>query len=103
MTIARSIRQFYSSLLVQRTARAPSTRVFAFGFVVSVVSTLVIQAFNALINVVIARSLGVDQFGLYTSVVVNLGLLSALLGLGLDTWLIYEGARRPDSLLHSAQ
>uniref|UniRef100_UPI00145CB509 oligosaccharide flippase family protein n=1 Tax=Candidatus Roseilinea sp. NK_OTU-006 TaxID=2704250 RepID=UPI00145CB509 len=49
-------------------------------------------------TVLIARELGVSSYGEYATVMASLGLLSNLLGLGLDTWLVGEGARRPQQL-----
>jgi len=56
----------------------------------------------AFAGVLVARTLGIERFGDYTTLMASIGLLANLLGLGLDTWLLYHGSRQPGGLLASA-
>ncbi|MCX6019283.1 MAG: oligosaccharide flippase family protein [Chloroflexi bacterium] len=75
---------------------------FIRGVAVAVVGSTSANLLIAFGGVLIARALGVGRYGSYTTLMASIGLLSNLLGLGLDTWLIHHGSRQPGGLLASA-
>ncbi|MFW5941775.1 MAG: oligosaccharide flippase family protein [bacterium] len=56
----------------------------------------VARVLSALSIFILARQLGVDRFGQYTAALSLVKLASILFSLGLDSWLLREGRRRPD-------
>lgn len=87
---------------LQRTLQQGATRTLTdvlIGGVVAAISGMVLaRILMTLTQVLIARQLGALLYGEYTTLTTSLGLLASLLGMGLDTWVLREGAHDPDSL-----
>ncbi len=102
MTLNQRLKAHWEALLNRSQTRSSSlVQVFLRGFFAAITGTAAAYALGALTTIFIARELGVDRYGHYTTVMASLGLLSNLLGLGLDTWLINHGSRQLGGLVAS--
>ena len=63
----------------------------AFNLGVAVFGAVLARLLSSVIQFVLARWMGIDDFGLYTSVYTLLGPVIVIAGLGLDTWLLRQG------------
>jgi O-antigen/teichoic acid export membrane protein len=102
MTLYQRLKASRDALLNQSNVRASSlVQVFLRGIFAAVTGTAAAYALGALTTILIARALGVERYGHYTTLMASLGLLSNLLGLGLDTWLVNHGSRQLGGLVAS--
>lgn len=58
----------------------------------------VASALGAVAQLLIARQLGTLAYGEYATITATLGIIASMLGIGLDTWILAEGSRNPDTL-----
>lgn len=102
MTLTQRLKAYRQAILSNGNMRSGSlVQVFFRGIFAAVTGTATAYALGALTTILIARALGVDRYGHYTTLMASLGLLSNLLGLGLDTWLINHGSRQLGGLVAS--
>jgi O-antigen/teichoic acid export membrane protein len=100
MSLDHRLKALRLTLLSKTSALSGSlVQVFLRGIFAAVTGTAAAYGLGALTTIFIARELGVERYGLYTTLMASLGLLSNLLGLGLDTWLIHHGSRQPGGLV----
>lgn len=64
-------------------------------FVAAISGTVISQLLAGIAQVIIVRALGVTQYGTYTLVYAWLAIVSAVMGAGLDVWLLDHGSRHP--------
>ncbi len=64
-------------------------------FVAALSGTAVSQLIAGIAQVLIVRALGVSQYGAYTLLYASLAIVSAIIGTGLDLWLLDYGSRVP--------
>lgn len=99
MTLTERLKAYHHAYQTWRAGSLESANglvvTFVRGILAAVSGTTLAYALGAITTVLIARELGVSGYGAYTTVMASLGLLSNLLGLGLDTWLVNEGGRQP--------
>jgi O-antigen/teichoic acid export membrane protein len=102
MTVTERLKAYRDALILrqtdQLTDRSSLAATFVRGILAAISGTTLSYLLGAMITVLIARELGVSSYGQYTTIMASLGLLSNFLGLGLDTWLLGEGARQPRQL-----
>lgn len=68
----------------------------ALDVVIAVGGVTLARLLGSLTQVVLARRLGLDDFGSYTTFYTLLGPVIMVASMGLDTWLLREGGRRSD-------
>lgn len=56
------------------------------------------RVLSAIVMIVIARQMGPQAYGQYSGSLALIGLTTAFFSLGLDSWLLYAGAREPEKL-----
>ncbi len=71
-------------------------------FVAALSGTAISQLIAGIAQVLIVRALGVTQYGAYTLLYASLAIVSAIIGAGLDMWLLDYGSRFP-AQLHRAR
>ena len=71
-------------------------------FVAALSGTAVSQLTAGIAQVLIVRALGVTQYGAYTLLYASLAIVSAIIGAGLDMWLLDYGSRFP-AQIHRAR
>lgn len=102
MTVTERLKSYRDALIVWRTGQLSKHNAlvvtFVRGIFAAISGTTLAYLLGAITTVLIARELGVNGYGEYATIMASLGLLSNLLGLGLDTWLVGEGARLPHQL-----
>jgi O-antigen/teichoic acid export membrane protein len=102
MTLNQRFKAYREALQTKGNALTGSlVQVFLRGILAAISGTAAAYALGAITTILIARELGVDRYGHYTTLMASLGLLSNLLGLGLDTWLINHGSRQLGGLVAS--
>ncbi|MFC1466512.1 MAG: oligosaccharide flippase family protein [Candidatus Brachytrichaceae bacterium NZ_4S206] len=102
MTVTERLKSYRDAVIVWRTGQLSKHNAlvvtFVRGIFAAISGTTLAYLLGAITTVLIARELGVNGYGEYATIMASLGLLSNLLGLGLDTWLVGEGARLPHQL-----
>ncbi len=102
MTVTERLKSYRDAFIVWRTGQLGKhnslVATFVRGIFAAISGTTLAYLLGAITTVLVARELGVNGYGEYATIMASLGLLSNLLGLGLDTWLLGEGARLPRQL-----
>jgi O-antigen/teichoic acid export membrane protein len=91
-----------SSMGIQSSlARIAESSLFAkilSGSSIALIGDMATRGLSFIVKLRLTEALGLQIFGEYTTQVSALGILGGLLGFGLDTWLLREGGRNPESL-----
>lgn len=71
------------------------------GISAGIAGIVLANVLGAVAQTLIVRQLGPALYGEYSTIIASLGLLASLLGIGLDTWVLAEGSRHPESLVRN--
>ncbi len=83
---------------------SPVTITLARGIAAVTAGAMLGHVLNAIASILLVRYFdGPALYGQYATLVTTLALMSNLLGLGFDTWLLREGGREPDQLAFNAR
>lgn len=84
--------------LAQFRAGSSLGRILIGGLLAAISGTFLSMLIGVVAQTLIVRALSVMLYGEYATVAATLGLLSIMLGVGLDTWILHEVSRRPERL-----
>lgn len=84
--------------LYQRSGFIPPLYKLLRGIAAAVIGTSLSMILSAVAQTLIVRNLSVMLYGEYAAIAATLGLMSIMLGFGLDTWILHDVSRNPGQL-----
>lgn len=83
---------------------SPTSIILARGFVAVAAGSLLARVLSTIASLLLVRYFNSPTlYGQYATIVATLALMSNVLGLGFDTWLLREGGREPAQLSYNAR